>query len=431
MQILKRRKIERYKKRVTAMVLVLSVILTTGYTVRATKLEDAQNKKDEAEEGLETTKEVIEQIEAAQGEIQAQMDAYDEELMYLLTDMELLSADIEWKQQEIDQAYKDLEAAEKKEAEQYQAMKTRIQYMYENGDTSIWEMMVGVDSLTDLLNRYEYVNEVYNYDRDQLTAYQETVAEVVELKEQFEIEKMEMEELEISLMEQATYLESLISQKNAEMENFSAQLVAAQNLASQYAKTIKKQNQIIAEEEARIAAEKAAAEAAAAAAEEAEKGNNTTASNGNNSSGTNNGSSNSSTGGSIGSSSTGLTDTGLNPAYTTNVKGSDVVNYACQFVGNPYVYGGTSLTEGCDCSYFVMACFAKYGISLPRSSYAMQKSGQAVSYDCAKAGDIICYSGHVALYMGDGKIVHASSPSKGICYGTATYRTIVTIRRVL
>lgn len=422
MQILKRRKIERYKKRVTAMVLVLSVILTTGYTVRATKLEDAQNKKDEAEEGLETTKEVIEQIEAAQGEIQAQMDAYDEELMYLLTDMELLSADIEWKQQEIDQAYKDLEAAEKKETEQYQAMKTRIQYMYENGDTSIWKMMVGVDSLTDLLNRYEYVNEVYNYDRDQLTAYQETVAEVVELKEQFEIEKMEMEELEISLMEQATYLESLISQKNAEMENFSAQLVAAQNLASQYAKTIKKQNQIIAEEEARIAAE---------AAEEAEKGNNTTASNGNNSSGTNNGSSNSSTGGSTGSSSTGLTDTGLNPAYTTNVKGSDVVNYACQFVGNPYVYGGTSLTDGCDCSYFVMACFAKYGISLPRSSYAMQKSGQAVSYDCAKAGDIICYSGHVALYMGDGKIVHASSPSKGICYGTATYRTIVTIRRVL
>lgn len=413
------------------MVLVLSVILTTGYTVRATKLEDAQNKKDEAEEGLETTKEVIEQIEAAQGEIQAQMDAYDEELMYLLTDMELLSADIEWKQQEIDQAYKDLEAAEKKEAEQYQAMKTRIQYMYENGDTSIWEMMVGVDSLTDLLNRYEYVNEVYNYDRDQLTAYQETVAEVVELKEQFEIEKMEMEELEISLMEQATYLESLISQKNAEMENFSAQLVAAQNLASQYAKTIKKQNQIIAEEEARIAAEKAAAEAAEEAAEEAEKGNNITASNGNNSSGTNNGSSNSSTGGSTGSSSTGLTDTGLNPAYTTNVKGSDVVNYACQFVGNPYVYGGTSLTDGCDCSYFVMACFAKYGISLPRSSYAMQKSGQAVSYDCAKAGDIICYSGHVALYMGDGKIVHASSPSKGICYGTATYRTIVTIRRVL
>ena len=96
---------------------------------------------------------------------------------------------------------------------------------------------------------------------------------------------------------------------------------------------------------------------------------------------------------------------GSNPSYSTNVSGQDVVNYACQFVGNPYVYGGTSLTNGCDCSYFTQACFGHYGISLPRTSYAQRSSGQAVSYANAKAGDILCYAGHVAIYMGNGKIV--------------------------
>ncbi|MBO4337994.1 MAG: C40 family peptidase, partial [Lachnospiraceae bacterium] len=111
--------------------------------------------------------------------------------------------------------------------------------------------------------------------------------------------------------------------------------------------------------------------------------------------------------------------------------GQSVIDYACQFVGNPYVYGGTSLTNGTDCSGFTQAVYSHFGVSLPRDSTSQRSVGTAVSYDEAKPGDIVCYAGHVALYMGGGMIVHASTERTGITYSPATYRTILSIRRVL
>lgn len=110
---------------------------------------------------------------------------------------------------------------------------------------------------------------------------------------------------------------------------------------------------------------------------------------------------------------------------------SSVAGYALQFVGNPYVWGGTSLTNGADCSGFVMSVYAHYGISLPHSSSALRGVGRSVSYSEAQPGDIICYSGHVAIYIGGGQIVHASNPSDGIKVSSATYKSIITVRRVL
>ena len=115
-----------------------------------------------------------------------------------------------------------------------------------------------------------------------------------------------------------------------------------------------------------------------------------------------------------------------------NEMGVAVAEYAIQFVGNPYVWGGTSLTNGADCSGFVMKVYEEFGVSLPHSSAADRRQGSAVSGGLknAQPGDLICYSGHVALYIGDGKIVHAASEKSGIKISKADYRKILAIRRI-
>lgn len=111
--------------------------------------------------------------------------------------------------------------------------------------------------------------------------------------------------------------------------------------------------------------------------------------------------------------------------------GQAVVDYACQFIGNPYVWGGTSLTNGADCSGFVQSVYAHFGVSLPRTSGEMRSAGREVSYSEAIPGDIICYDGHVGIYMGEGQIVNAINSRKGIGILPATYTNIITVRRLL
>lgn len=111
--------------------------------------------------------------------------------------------------------------------------------------------------------------------------------------------------------------------------------------------------------------------------------------------------------------------------------GQAVVDYACQFIGNPYVWGGTSLTSGADCSGFVQSVYKHFGVSLPRTSGQMRGAGKGVSYSEAVPGDVICYDGHVGIYMGDGQIVNAINSSKGIGVLSATYANIITVRRIL
>lgn len=197
-----------------------------------------------------------------------------------------------------------------------------------------------------------------------------------------------------------------------------------------------------AEEEARLAREEAERQAAAAAAEAARKAEEAAAakraaqsqrsnqsaasSSGSSSSGgSSSGANNSSSGGS----SSGGSKSEVSKPSVSN--GQAVVNYASQFVGNPYVYGGSSLTNGADCSGFVMSVYAKFGISLPHSSSALRSVGYGVSMEQIQPGDIVCYSGHVGIYAGNNTLLHASSPSTGIKYTSPiTYREILAIRRI-
>lgn len=111
--------------------------------------------------------------------------------------------------------------------------------------------------------------------------------------------------------------------------------------------------------------------------------------------------------------------------------GQAIVDYACQFIGNPYVWGGTSLTDGADCSGFVQSVFAHFGISLPRTTYDQINAGVEVSYDQAMPGDLICYDGHIGIYIGNGQIVNAQNSEQGIGISPATYTTILSVRRIV
>lgn len=406
------RKKHMWKMRLVAAGLVAILGISCFQSASASALSKAKNKKSEAQTALDNANADIENIQSQQQELQSQIDALDADLVNIIMNLDILEGELSDKQTELDNVTAQLAQAQEDEQNQYDAMKKRIVYMYENGDDSYIEALVGATDFSDLLNRLEYAQQIYDYDRNLLTQYQETVQQVADLKSQVETEKAELEEVQQSYQEQQASYESMIAEKQSQMSDFDTQLASAQSLAAQYKATVDEQNEIIRQEQA---------VAAAAAAQNNNKGNNTTTANNNNGSNTGG---DSTTGGSTGGG-------GLNPPFSTSVSGSDVVSYACQFIGNPYVWGGESLTNGADCSGFIKSVYANFGISLPHSSVALQRAGSEVSYENAQPGDIVCYAGHVAIYMGGGQIVHASSPSTGIKTGSATYRSIISVRRVL
>ncbi len=403
---------EIMKKKIIAFGLIASMILGGAQMAGATTISEAESKKSEAQSNLDSVTSQITDIEAQQAELQTQIDELDATLVQILVDIETTKDDIETTTVRLSQAQTELAEARATEEEQLNSMKERIRYMYENGDVNFLTALIESDSFAQVLDKLETYSSVYNYDRTLLTEYQDTKQQVEDLVNEVAGEEADLEELELTLEDQQQELEEEKEQKNNEMADFDSKLAEAEDLASQYRDTITEMNSRIEE----LQAAQAAAEAAQAA--EAEAG------------GSSSGSGSSSGGG---SSESAAVDTGSsNVSYSST--GQSVADYACQFIGNPYVWGGTSLTNGCDCSGFVMSVYAQFGVSLPHSSESLRYVGTGVSVSNMMPGDIVCYSGHVGIYVGGGTIVNASNsapyPAGGIKYTSATYRTILAVRRI-
>lgn len=399
-----------------AAVLILSLALTQLQAANAGSLSDAKNAKAKAENDLEQTNRQIEALEQQQAALRDEIGQADAELVSLLVNMDILKEELEAKNLQLAQAASDLAEAEQTAQAQYASMKKRIQFMYERGDTAMLDALLASEDMSDFLNRAEYIATIYTYDRNLLEQYKTTVQQAADLKVTVETEKAELEAMQSEYALQQASLEQILADKRAQMGNYDSRLATAKDAAAKFKSAIDAQNKIIKEEERR---QKEAAKEAERLRKEQERARKEQEQqqNGQNAANTN----------------VPGTDenSNVNPGFATNISGSAVVSYACQFVGNPYVWGGTSLTNGADCSGFIMSVFANFGISLPHSSAALQNCGKAVSYNNAQPGDLICYPGHVGIYMGNGRIVHAQSTATGITISPAAYRPIMAVRRVL
>lgn len=460
------------KKRILCLTLGLMLTISQAVPAGAASRKD-QLKQDKAaaQSQLAAQESKINNLEDQKQTLSAEIDQLDSDLVNIMVEIEILDGELSDKEAQIEQTKADLAVAEENKQKQYEAMKKRIQYLYEKGGDDAWaQMLFQASDFTSLLNHAEYVQQMYDSDRNSLEEFKETVQQVKDLGDQLDSEKAELEEMNQEYQNRQVSMQTQLEEKKVTSSDYDAQIAQAQNQAAQYTELIRQQNAEIqkieeeekkaAEEAARKAAEEAAKKAAAEeaakkaqeeankkAADEAAKkaaeaskkssstsGSNTAASSGSSTSSKNNTSGSSSSAATSkdnGSSSSGSSgSSGSSVSY--NPTGQSVVNYACKFVGNPYVWGGTSLTNGADCSGFIMSIYAKFGVSLPHSSGAMAGCGRGVSYSEAMPGDIICYAGHVAIYMGGGQIVHASNEKDGIkISGNAAYRPIVAVRRVL
>lgn len=396
----------------TIQLVAVPVCATTSSDLKKQK-EELENKKSETQDAYDSATDAAQEIAAEQSELGEQIDVANDQLVGLLADISLIEDEIETKEGEIETTQAAYDEAKAQEEQLYTEMCARIKYMYEKGETTYVEILMNATSFSDFTTKAEYVTQLYDYDRQQLEAYVQVQQEKAIYKVQLEEEKAELETTKEELAEEQALLQETLEEYKTLYADYETQLANAQAQAAAYKEQLKNQTQQIASLDSEIKAKEAEEEAARKAAEEAAK---KAAQEASNSSGSGSGSSSSS-------------NSNKTYAPAGEATGDNIAAYACQFVGNPYVFGGTSLTDGCDCSGFVYSVYKAFGITVPRTSYALNSAGTGVSYEEARPGDVIVYAGHCAIYLGNGRIVHASSAKTGIKYGYATYRTITSVRR--
>lgn len=372
-------------------IIVIALVSTLVLRVDATTIKDIQDHINKDKNQLEGINDAILDLQDEQDLLEEEISDLDAELLNTMTAIGLLEDDIAAKEADILVTQVQYEEAKQIEEEQYEAMVARIQLMYENGGMDYMAMLFESESFGEILNQASYIEALYDYDREMLDQYEAAREQVKLLWDELEADKASLEADRAGMEEQKVYLDGLLAKKKEESANFEAQIARAKQEANALKVKIKQEQ----------------AELKKLQDEEQRKN-------------------------------------AANGRYTVSASVSDIINgasgsdlakqiarYGCQFIGNPYVMGGTSLTKGADCSGFTYRIYSDFGYSIPRTSYQQRSAGTEVAYADAQPGDLICYDGHVALYIGGGYIVHASSARTGIKLSKATYRKILSVRRII
>ncbi len=383
-------------KKWMALVLVVCTLVCTPHLPENIFATSATQKREEAENNLKDVNNEISDIKDSQQEIADEISVTKKKLKSLLAQQQELEKEIDATNDAIEVTQQELAAATEEADKQYDAMVLRIQYMYENSAAdSLWEALLKAEGLADLLNRVEYISQVHETDRELTQKYQDAVDTVI-AKQDLLLEQMDelLAKEEVYLAQQAD-IEATLAQLNEDKAEFDSLLASAQKKATELKAEIAKQEAIIAEERRKAEEERKRKEEEEKKKQEA--------------------------------------------ALLGSVTGTQIVNFALKYVGNPYVWGGNSLTKGCDCSGFVHLVYENFGISTPRYSMSFLNVGTEIEAkeENLQPGDIIVYNkykgiGHVAIYIGNGKIVEAQSSSTGITSNRSwNCRSIAGVRRIV
>ena len=406
---------------------------------RASPVTRAEQERRRAEEEKSRAESEAQQLEEKLGQSRQKEQALEEELVRLLALKDILESDMEELKTQIQRADRDYRQAEEKRQRQYDILKKRIQFLYEEGDITYLDILLKAKNIGDVVSQTEYFRQLYEYDQEIIQRYEKLKQEAAGKKELLEEKQSQLEVMEEENESQQKELEGFIEARKTESSSFALELEEAQARAAQAAgEVIRKTEEIrilrARQEEERIRQEKerirqeqesagrepgSAGQASGAAGREP------------GAAGWEPGAAGREPGGA------GRESGGAGTASGRPVKsiggtefGRNVADYALQFVGNPYVYGGTSLTGGTDCSGYTQSVYRHFGVSIPRTSGEQAGFGREIPYEEMEPGDLVCYSGHVAMYIGGGRIVHASSRKEGIKVSNdPAYRTIVSIRR--
>lgn len=400
-------------------------IFMTGSLFCTPAMADDTVSADTAQASLDEVNASIAVYEQQRDDLLSQIDDLESQLVTTIASVDHINEQLDQVTKELAGTETKLAAAKKKQDTEKEAMKARIQYYYESGGAPGWVTALIEDGDVQAALATTMEQDLYNYDRQQLQNYIDAANEVKELKSQQLEQKSQLMSKKNSLDESQSQLQSLLDQAKNEYsaEDYDAKIQDAYAKAAEYSSIISNYNDAISASLALQSSSTDSASTVDTSTAEAKSTINQIAQQIAQQTGA----------------STSQAQAAAKKAYQqagtigngSTASGEALLNYAKQFLGGRYVWGGNSLTTGVDCSGFVQQVYKNFGIDTTRTSYTIANQGQEVSYADAQVGDVFVYDGHVGIYAGNGQMINAVDENTGIAYTNVNYDEIKTIRRFL